>query len=307
MNTFNNYFHITDESYSHLNILLENDTEVFIDPYQIVNNRSEDEISERIYQRNKSFFKTLNNKYVIPKKRKEGIKFLSNLREANSYHLGYASKNNGKGVGDIKAKTIFDALSNNRFTQQGISIINEAHNVLLLVEGIGQDNMSDTLGSVCRDIFAEYTLKQCKKYNIQVSEFEIKFYNSSNQKWESKKVKLPSYKRKEIILVPKSLISKSTLYPNCYNWFMSKEYISKEILTKKIQVDERSRFVTKLKNGEEKCLIKEVNNRYKKKKGKLIEFEIQYNGSLDKFQEHAKIHYLSINVNDLNRLQNKAS
>lgn len=307
MNTFNYHFKITDKSSNHLDILLDNDIEAFIDPYQIANNRFEHDIAEKIYFRSKAFFQTLNRDYVLTKKRKEGISFLSPLREANEYHTGYSPKNRGKGVGSIKAETIFDSLSHNRFIQQGITVINEAHNVLLLVEGIGQDNMSDTLANVCRDIFAEYTHKQCQKYGITVSTFKIKFYNSVTQKWEAKKVKLPSYKGQKIILIPQFLTSKSRAYPNYYNWFMSKEYISQDILSGKLEEVDRSKFVAKLKNGTEKCIVKEVNKCYKKKKGKLIEFETQYNGSLDEFQEYVKKNFLFINEDDLFNLQNKAS
>lgn len=307
MNTFNNYFGITDKSSSHLDILLDNDIEVFIDPYHIANNRFNSEIARDVYFRIKSFFETLNTKYVLPKKRKEGIRFLSTLKEANEYHLGYSFKNKGKGVGSIKAKAIFDSLSKNGFIQQGITITNEAHNVLLLVEGIGQDNMSDILANVCRDIFAEYTFKQCQKYGVNTSLFSVKFYNDITQKWEIKEVQLPSYKGQKIILIPQFLASKTLVYPNRYNWLVSKEYISSDILKGKIDTIDRSKFVVKLKNGSEKCITKEINKCFKKKKGKLIEFETEYNGSLDRFMEHVKDTYLPVSNEELSNLQNKAS
>jgi hypothetical protein len=307
MNTFNNYFGITDKSSSHLDILLNNDIEVFIDPYHIANNRFDNEIARAVYFRIKSFFTTLNTKYVLPIKRKEGIRFLSPLKEANEYHLGYSFKNKGKGVGSIKAKTIFDSLSKNGFIQQGITITNEAHNVLLLVEGIGQDNMSDILANVCRDLFAEYTSQQCQKYGIKTSLFSIKFYNDTTQKWETKEVQLPSYKGQKIILIPQFLASKTLVYPNRYNWLVSREYISPDILNGKIDTTDRNKFVIELKDGSEKCITKEINKCFKKKKGKLIEFETEYNGSLDRFKEHVKETYLPVSNEELSNLQNKAS
>jgi len=304
--TFNKHFRIVDDSTEHLNVLLENDLEAFIDPYHIANNIS-NMIAKRLYVRSKSFLETLNRLYIVPGDRKNGLIFLSPLKEANEYRLGYSERNMGKGIGPTKAEVVFDSLSANKFAKAGITVTNEAHNVLLLVKGIGQDNMSDTLANVCRDIFAEFTLQQCMKYNIPVSIVEIEFYDHSSRTWDKKQVKLPKYKGKHIILVPQFLTSGQRIYQNHYNWFISSNYLSKDILDGKIVLDNTGEFITELKDGSKKAIIKNINNYFRKPKDHLIDFVKSYNGSLLDFQDYVKLNYPSVDFEKLSKLYNKAS
>ena len=306
LKTFNEHFGITEKKTEHLNILMDNDLEAFIDPYHIANNLNV-MIAKKMYLRSKSFLETLNRTYIVPDDRRNGLKFLSHLHEANEYHLGYSHNNKGKGIGLTKAEVVFDSLSANKFAKAGVSVTNEAHNVLLLVKGIGQDNMSDTLANVCRDILAEFTLTQCIKYGIKVYETKIEYYDHSTEKWVTKKVSLPKYKGKHIILVPQFLSSGQRIYTNRYNWFISSNYISKEILNGTIKLDANGKFINKLKDGTEKPIIKNINNHFRKPKDKLIEFVKSYNGSLLDFQDYCKLNYPSIDLEKLTQLYNKAS
>lgn len=306
LKTFNEHFGITEQKTDHLNILMDNDLEAFIDPYHIANNLN-NMIAKKMYIRSKSFLEKLNKTYIVPNDRKNGLIFLSNLHEANEYHLGYSFNNRGKGIGTTKADIIFDSLSANKFAKTGVSVTNEAHNVLLLVKGIGQDNMSDTLANVCRDILAEFTLKQCLKYNITTHDTKIKYYEHSSGKWLTKKVKLPIYKGKQIILVPRFLTSGQRIYTNRYNWFISSNFISKEILNGTIKLDTNGNFITELKDGTKKPIIKNINNHFRKPKEKLIDFVKSYSGSLLDFQDYVKLNYPSIDLDKLLELYKKAS
>jgi len=49
---------------------------------------------------------------------------------------------------DPETKTSAEQL----FSSFGITITDEAHNVLLLVDGIGPDIMSDIISNICKDI-----------------------------------------------------------------------------------------------------------------------------------------------------------
>jgi len=290
MKTFNEHFSISEDVTEHLNIPLENDLEAFIDPYLIVNNMNKT-LAKRMYLRSKSFLKALNRKYIVPNDKKNGVSFLSYLTEANEYHLGYSPENKGKGIGKTKAETIFNSLRANQFAKAGISITNEAHNVLLLIEGIGQDNMSDTLANICRDILAEYTYALCIKYGIPVYNYEICYYDHHFRKWSTKDVKLPSYKGNKIILVPQFLCSGTRIYPNHYNWFVASNCISKDILSGKISVNDCDNYFEVLQNGTKRAIIKNINKNYRKPKAELIDFVKLYNNSLLEFKDHAKENY----------------
>lgn len=304
--TFNEHFGITEEKTEHLNILMENDLEAFIDPYHIANNLN-NMIAKKMYLRSKSFLENLNRTFIVTDDRKNGLKFLSHLHEANEYHLGYSHNNKGKGIGPTKADVVFDSLSANKFAKAGVSITNEAHNVLLLVKGIGQDNMSDTLANVCRDILAEFTYRQCIRYSIETKETDVEYYDHSSSKWAVKKALLPYYNGKPIILVPQFLTSGQRIYPNHYNWFISSNFISKDILDGNTNVAIHDDFINELKDGTKKAIIKNINKHFRKPKDELIQYVKNYSGSLLDFQDYVKSHYPSIDITKLIRLYNKAS
>ncbi len=296
--TFKKHFNINKREYvDFANIPLDGDLLGFICPFLIANNK-DIPIVKNTYLQLEHFFKNLNRNYVVPKDRKNGLLFLSELHEPNEYHLGYSDSNKGKAIAHEKAEIIFDSLSRNVFAQQGISITNEAHNILLLVEGIGQDLMSDTISNVCRNIFAEFTEEQCKKYKIPTQKTKVRFYNPISGKWETKEFDLPTYKGKKIILVPRIIISGSRDYSGRYSYFVSSNCIAKDIMSNKIKV-KNLKIINKLKDGTKKLIVKEIYRTYGKPKGKLVDFVLQYRGSLEDFLEYCKLHYPSLNLGDI--------
>ena len=294
---FNGHFNVTKPT-EHVNILLGSDLELFIDPYNIANNL-QNKVAKRVYLRSKSFLENLNRTYIIPNDRINGLAFLSHLQEANEYGFGYSKTNKGKGIGSTKAEVIFDSLSNNLFAREGLSITNEAHNVLLLVKGIGADNMSDTLANVCRDIFADFTYEQCLLHNIPTSKVQVEYFDSTRNCWMFKDVNLPSFGGKKIILVPKFLIGGERAYTTAFNWFISSNYLSKDILNGTLKTSHSKGFVNRLKNGTRRAIIKNINKHFKKPKGELVDFVKKYNGSLLEFQMHIKNNFPNITDNQL--------
>lgn len=294
---FNEHFGVSHQTTEYINISLNSDLELFIDPYNIANNLN-NRIAKKLYLRSKAFLETLNQDYIIHNDRKNGLPFLSHLREPNEYGLGYSSINKGKGVGKDKAEVVFDSLHNNKFAKAGVTITNEAHNVLLLVKGIGQDNMSDILANVCRDIFAEFTYQQCINNGVPTYDTKIEYFDSVSKKWLTKNVKLPFYKN-HIILVPKFLINGGRQYTNYYNWFVFSNHLSKDILEGKIKITDDSNYVTKLKDGSRKPILKNISKDFRKPKDELVDFAKHYDSSLIGFQTHIKDHFSSIDDDSL--------
>jgi hypothetical protein len=131
---FKQHFNIpTTQPVEFLNIPLNEDLEAFIDPFLIANNK-QDRLIDVIFSQLTGFFTKLNQTYIVPNNRNQGLIFLDNLHEPNEYHLGYSDSNKGKAISGTRADTIFDALRNNILARAaGVTITNEAHNVLLLV------------------------------------------------------------------------------------------------------------------------------------------------------------------------------
>ena len=284
---FTSHFKIKTKDIEFVDIPVnDEDLLAFICPFLIENNKS-DKIVLKISNRLKNFLSELNKTFIKTNDFKNGIPFLDHLHEPNEYHLGYSASNKGKAVSKSKAQDIFTSLRNNRFAKQGLSITNEAHNVLLLVDGIGQDIMSDIIANVCRDIFGDFTTKICKKYSIPTRPTKIEFYNDNTKKWEQINIDLP-FNNGSIIVIPNKLLSGGRAYANLYNWFVSSNYISKEVLNQK---SPSKKMVTQMKDGTRKAVIKEVYKQYKKPKKDLIDFVLKYQNSLDEFIDYAKTHY----------------
>lgn len=297
-NTFKDNFRISKRDFvEFVNIPLDGDLLAFICPFLIANNR-EEEIVDRIYLQLENFFINLNRNYVVTNDRKNGLTFLSELHEPNEYHFGYSDSNKGKAIAHEKAVIIYDSLSKNKLAKQGISITNEAHNILLLVDGIGQDLMSDTISNVCRNIFAEFTQNQCIKHKIQTFKTKVRFYNSSTGKWDSIDYNLPQYKGKRIILVPKFIVSGGRAYSTRYNYFISSHYISKDIMTNKVKA-QNDKMISTLKDGTKISIVKEIYKVYGKPKSELVDFVLEYKGSLEDFLDYSKLHYPALNLDNL--------
>jgi|GEM_PF-1498324 len=291
MTTFKTHFNIPkNQAVEFLDIPLDEDLLAFICPFLIANNR-QNKIVDAIFSQTKKFLEKLNKDFIVPNNKPQGLSFLSKLHEPNEYHLGYSETNKGKAISGTRAETIFNALSNNKFARQGISITNEAHNVLLLVKGIGQDIMSDTVANVCRNILSDFTLDQCLKYSIATNPVQKHYYDTLTSQWKDVNFELPSYKGKPIVLIPKDIVAPSRSYSNNYNNFVAGNYISADILNGKIKVSNEGRFISTLKNGTKRAIIKEIRKEYGKSKEDLVDFVIRYQGSLDAFLDYANEHY----------------
>jgi hypothetical protein len=165
-----------------------------------------------------------------------------------------------------------------------------------LVKGIGQDIMSDTIANVSRNILAEFTLEQCLKHAIPTQSVKMHYYNISTGLWEYSDFDLPTYKGKPIILIPEHIVAGGRSYSNSYNYFVSGNYISADILNGKIQVTNEGKFITKLKDGTRKAIIKAIHKAYGKPKENLVDFVLEYNGSLERFLDYAKEHYPALDL-----------
>lgn len=277
-------------SFEFFDIPIDEDIQAFIDPFIIANNRKIPFVN-RVYKQTVSFFTKLNRSYVVPNDRSNGILFLSLLHEPNEYHLGYSDRNVGKSISGGKADSIYTALRNNRFARSGAGITNEAHNVLLLVSDIGQDNISDTFANVCRNLFAEFTEQVCLKYRIPTLPVTIDYYNPVSKVWDAQQKNLPHYLGKKIILIPENISSGSRAYSIHYNQFICKDYIAPELVGGKRRMSRNQRMIKTLRDGTKRAIIKEIYKTYKKPKSDLIDFVLEFQGSLDAFLRYCKEHF----------------
>ncbi len=296
MPLFTEHFNIPqNQPIEFVDIPLDGDLFAFICPFLIANNR-QTPLYNNIFSQLKAFFVKLNRDFIVPNDAPQGLAFLSQLHEPNEYHLGYSSNNKGRAISNEKSEQIFGALRNNRFARQGAQLTNEAHNILLLVKGIGQDIMSDSISNICRNIFAQFTLDQCVIHNINTTPTQFHYYDDGTGQWTNMNFDLPHYNGKPIILIPKALLSGSRSYPSGYNNFVAGNYISPAILSGQKQVNNQGRFVRTLANGTRIAIIKAVRKEFGKTKEDLVDFVVEYQGSLDSFVDYAKTHYPALDL-----------
>lgn len=277
-----------------MDIPIDGDVLVYIDPFLIANNRQVS-IFNSMFLQLTGFFTTLNRTYIVPNDEVQGLVFLDKLHEPNEYHLGHSATNKGRAISDTRATTIYGALRNNRFTRAGAGITNEAHNVLLLVHGIGQDIMSDTIANVCRDILATFTLRQCNIHSIPTEQFRMHYYDRTMFTWATANFDLPSYRGKPIILLPTGIISSPRSYTNRYNWFIARDYIAEEIISGE-KPNPNDGFTRTMSDGTKHAIIKRIYKVYQKPKAELVEFVLEYTDSLDRFLDYAREHLPALDL-----------
>ncbi|WP_341227674.1 hypothetical protein [uncultured Arcticibacterium sp.] len=292
----------------HLNIPLDRDIKVFISPTLIEGERGKSQVSNKLYLRTKAFFSHLVNDFVIPDDEVKGVELLNFLHEPYEYRIGYSNGTYfGKGVGPEKGKSVFNAFKNNSFAQRGVSILSDPLSILLLVDGIGQDNVSDILANVCRDLFCEFTLKQCLKYNVPTSDYTIDYFNLENLSWETKVVQLPSYRGKEIILLPYWAVSKELKFNLLYNKHVCLKYIWEDIVRTQKVSSIPDRFLIVNKRGEIRPNIGAMMEEYKLSKKEFRLFVLKYQNSISTFRDDVNLKYPALSYQDLKGIYKEAS
>ncbi|MCY6354460.1 hypothetical protein [Clostridium sp. ZS2-4] len=188
-----------------VDVPLELDLPCFINPFAI--RKSKDKLVMKMnYLLNKHFKHMLN--LIKDSEKEEAIRLIEGFSEKNTrgIHFGYSTDKNGKSVGKIKARDIYNAFNNSVAVRTGK--LNDIEECTLLLENVSYDTISDIILSICKESLLEFTISQANKYLFKTRPFRIKVLNN-NSKWVYKEFNLPyNLKNKEeyIMLVPKNIV-----------------------------------------------------------------------------------------------------
>lgn len=209
------YFHIglAQAQLEFVDARLDTDIPLFIDPsaLKIMNNEWSNNCQKLI----SSYFKlVLDN--IRNGNQEKAKSLLSELSEPNETHFGHSTnQSQGRGMGEIKALKIWEALSNSHAVKTGL--IKDLEDTVLMIDGVGPDLISDIVTNIIREPLIQYTETMCKKYGIPLTEFRSrKLWNPETESWERKN--LPQVvtsvvgNPKPLLLVPKELVRKSITY-----------------------------------------------------------------------------------------------
>lgn len=131
------------------------------------------------------------------------IKTLIELTECNEVGLGNSKTRIGKTIGEKTATEILGLYKNiPQVNKQGFQHFEE---IQLFVDNVSKDRISDVTCSIIKSFLIDYTIEQCRKYNIPIEKVSINLFDYKNHKIVTEETYLPvnPVNKQPIIFTPK--------------------------------------------------------------------------------------------------------
>ncbi len=189
-----------------VDVFLNSDNKVFIDPCLIEKATDPWSQSARLYMNNffDCLFKNMREYNICANS------LLAHSHEQNATKLGYGNGENGRGK---TAQGLRDSFSNLSSLVHNIPTITRAQDIPVLVEGFAEDFMSDLLTNILHAPLNSFTSEQMKKYERKPdTEKAFWTWNCETSTWEQVIRPCWLYKEKELLLVPKWIVRKNYLF-----------------------------------------------------------------------------------------------
>lgn len=247
--------------------LLKKDNLLFIDPRLIAYNNDKISIAMDKYLR----------KYwsALIREIKTGnisntFKLMRGLAEPKETHLGFSEKKqSGNSMGNkLKPKFIKELIT---LVNTKNGHLTNLEDIEFFIDKVGEDRISDITTKIVKQILIDFTISECKKYNIETKVVMQKdIWNYETGEWEKKLIGLPIFDNKPIILIPKNIVrlkggSKNIV--SCFYRFAIREYVLNDnSILQKISPTG--------KDG--KHLIKDVKNQFPNSKETLNTWNNQF-------------------------------
>jgi hypothetical protein len=205
---------------------------------------------------------------------------LQELREPNETHLGLSrARSRGRALGDESAHDVWSALSKSGAAKTGL--VQDLEDTVLLIHGIGVDIVSDITTNIVRGPLIEYTQEQCKQLGIPLMEGVPSgpMWHPAKRAWITQFVELPMTKTGKLLLVPKAIVRRTSLYDmqEYYRHYML-EHMQRE------ELKAGSALVTMLKKGP-KVHKSDLIKKYGSDKQAVIDQTFKYPSVLDGYRE----------------------
>lgn len=196
--------------------ILNLDTKLFIDPILLKDNKNIN--FQKSYNQIIEFFEHAYKTAASSSRSKTDMQYrlLKNqlvFPEVQELCLGYSNESiAGAGSGSGFAQKILDSIFLS--IKLGIEDPSNFERISLFNKGIANDRISDITGNIIKADLIRYTQNICRNLEIPMQEFYIKHhsYSIENRRWNNISVQLPQnpfFKRRPVILVPKSLLGLS--------------------------------------------------------------------------------------------------
>lgn len=209
-------------NFEFVDVQLDSDNRIFIDPVVLENATDEWSISaNRCVQ---SFFDclftTLKNGY--------SDRLFEHAHEQNAIKFGYGNGRNGKGK---TADGLKEALGKLKKLIYIIPTISKGEDIPVLVEGFAEDCMSDLLANILHEQLNAFTAQQMRSRGIPANEIRTFWsWDAVGGAWHQVTRESWSYKGQELLMVPKWVVRKNYL-------FKAHQYLY-GVIIERIQVEE---------------------------------------------------------------------
>lgn len=242
-----------------------------------------------------NFFQTVLDK-VVAGQNAQAVTLLETLKEPNETHLGLSrGKSRGRALGTGSAQEVWQAVANSQAAKTGL--LRDLEDTVLLIPGVGVDIVSDITTNIIRAPLIEYTQETCRRFGIPLTPGidSGPLWDPAKREWFSKYVELPMTSEGKLLLVPKAIVRRHTIYDlNEYY----RHYILENL--KKVELDANSSLVYLLKDGTRKVNKSDLEEKYGRGKNVVIEQTLQHPDWLEAYKAaKADEEYIPLSHEDL--------
>lgn len=200
-----------------IDVDLDNDYSLYIDPFLIANQNSQWAIqTDKVI---KSFFDEFKNAMISLDYEKARALFLY-MSEPKENCLGMSTKGttNGRGVGELNTQKILEKIIESSAIEN--NLVSNIEDICIFVEDIDKDKISDMVTNIIRKKLIEYTKQQCEYWGIKLTHADtLPYWKPETREWVYSKDDLLVIEGREILLIPKSIVSPMKMYEmSKYRW-----------------------------------------------------------------------------------------
>lgn len=271
---------IKSEDLEFLDIYVNQDIQLFLDPYGI--SAMKTEWSKTCELHITGFFQLLVDS--INTGDKKGIRIILNaLHEVDEVALGYSSNApSGRGIGQTQATEIEGAFETSDAAKSGD--IKDIADCALMIPGINRDKISDITSNILKRPLIIFTKEQCKKYGVPTQRVPINnAFDYETLSFSSFFTNLPVINGRPKILLPIRAVrrdpqlSKDKYYRNFVLEFLRAEH-----------EHAGDALATILKNGRIVVRKKDLENKFPMSADYLYKFSKEHPSVLEKYKNQLR-------------------
>ena len=215
-----------------------------------------------------------------------GLRLLKGLQEPDEIFLGFSTgRPRGRGIGEIQAVRIFDAILKSRAVESGL--IRDLNDAFMFLPGVGPDKVSDITTNILRRHLITYTQQQMELHGVDVTKLLPTglLWDPVQADWTENYDEIPFIDNKKVLLVPKRFVKYAKNFTRAgqryYDGFISNFIRQREMSTLGRLVKFREK-----KDGTKTPIVykEDIEREVPRHKNSVSEFTLKHPELYDKFK-----------------------